>query len=174
MWIAKVFVGYQFMAQELRGVQPVELSREVGFPGDIRFDPERIILQGCYSDQLSAYRAKKIWFETLESCFLLDADHDFTVRVISDFSDSKFYLNCSFVSACGRYAFWRLTNEQAPEAQYILETAHIPHSEMHAEELLTAPDLKPLIEGNGQDDETGCFGLIARVKALIHRLKTIP
>lgn len=134
------------MRNELANSKHVELSKELSFPGDVRFDPDRITLHGRYADQLSAYRAKKIWSETLETCFLLEPDHDFNLDVKSSLTDGEFMLNCSFASACGRYAFWRLTNEQAPEAQYILETAHIPNSESQLDNLIGAPDLRPAIE----------------------------
>ena len=132
------------MQSERAGYQEVELTREIAFPGDVRFDPEKVILQGVYRDQLSAYRARKVWVETLATNFLLDAGHDYEVSVDSKMTEGMFYLNCAFTSACGRYAFWRLTNEQAPEAQYLLETAHIPNSELCADDFFSAPDLKPM------------------------------
>jgi hypothetical protein len=132
------------MQSERANQQQVELTKEIAFPGDIRFDPERVVLQGVYRDQLSAYRARKIWVETLSSNFLLDSGHDYEISVESRVKDGQFFLNCSFTSACGRYAFWRLTNEQAPEAQYLIETAHIPHSELCADDFFAAPDLKPM------------------------------
>jgi hypothetical protein len=36
-------------------------------------------------------------------------------------------VRCDFQTACGRYAFWRLTHHQAPEVQFLLETAHLPY-----------------------------------------------
>ena len=63
----------------------------------------------------------------------------FTTR--SNIEEGVFTLQCEFVSACGRYAFWRLTNNQAPEAQYLIETAHIPNAELREAEFHAASDL---------------------------------
>lgn len=110
--------------------------------GDVRFDPENVTLKGNYRDELSAYRAKQIWNEALESHFLLDFGQDFALTVTSHSEEGRFELSCDFKSACARYAFWRLTNHQAPEVQYVIETAHIPNCELRHEEFLTAPDLR--------------------------------
>ena len=61
----------------------------------------------------------------------------------------RFMLRAHFVSACARYAFWRLTNCQAPETQYIMETAHIPVCESRHDDILSVPDMQPL-NGSGQ------------------------
>lgn len=111
---------------------------------EICFDPENILLEGWYSDELSAYRAKKVWEETLAHYFLLEPEEDFVLGVTREPGAKAYRLSCSFFSACARYAFWRITNEQAPEAQYIIETAHIPKTESPGEDYLTAPDMKAL------------------------------
>lgn len=123
--------------------QDIELTREITFPGDISFDLETVTLHGSYADQLSAYRARKIWVSTLENCFLLEQGQDFVVSIRSNLTDGNFGIICSFISACARYAFWRLTNNQAPEAQYMIETAHIPDSEMRHDDYVAAPDMRP-------------------------------
>ena len=106
------------------------------------FDPDNISLYGTYTDELSAYRARKLWAETLEANFLLEESHDFTVTVSSSLQAGRFRVSCSFLTACARYAFWRLTNNQAPEAQYVIETAHIPICDSRHDEILRAPDLR--------------------------------
>ncbi len=150
------------MQLERAELQSIELTREIAFPGDVRFDPEQVILQGVYRDQLSAYRARKIWVETLSSNFLLEAGHDYEVCVESKVSEGVFFLNCNFTSACGRYAFWRLTNEQAPEAQYLIETAHIPHSELCADDFFSAPDLRPMVGRDSLTAQIGAFDDISK------------
>jgi hypothetical protein len=96
-------------------------------PG-VCFDPEEAVLEGVYTDELSAHRAKKGWAKALENTFLLTQGYDF-VASIQPFSEQKrFVLKCEFSTACGRYAFWRLTHAQAPDAQYLIETAHIPRN----------------------------------------------
>ncbi len=81
------------------------------------FDADAVTLLGKYSDELSAHRAKKKWIEVFNTYFLLDSERDYEMQVHSSLSDMSFVIHCSFTSACGRYAFWRLINHQAPEAE---------------------------------------------------------
>lgn len=129
------------MQTDLTNTQLPDLTEEISRAHSVCFDADKIRLEGKYADQLSAYRARKIWRETLLNYFLLEPEHDFTLHVDSDATTSIFTLNCDFTSACARYCFWRLTNDQTPEAQYLIETAHIPQSDSHREEFLCAPDL---------------------------------
>ncbi len=95
---------------------------------EIAFDLESVSIVGTYSDELSAHRAKKVWIEALESHFLLDDKSDYLIghqRVETE-EEITFVLKCHFISACARYAFWRITNNQAPEAEFTIETAHLP------------------------------------------------
>jgi len=107
----------------------------------VTFDADNVILRGIYSDEISAFRARKMWIETFESSFLLELNHDYKLRVKID-ENGKYTLICEFFTACARYAFWRITNNQAPEAQYIIETAHIPVCDSRQNEILHAPDLR--------------------------------
>ncbi len=108
------------------------------------FDPDDITLLGVYSDELSLFRAKSGWTKVLESNFMLEDTHDFSIEIVKDYESLRFRLACRFNTACGRYAFWRITNYQAPEAQYEIETAHIPNSSSRQLDLISAPDLLPL------------------------------
>jgi hypothetical protein len=91
------------------------------------YDAEKLILEGIYLDEVSAYRARRSWIRTFEMNFLLEEIHDFKVKVVFDREEGRYHVQCTFMSACGRYAFWRLTHHQAPEVQFTLETAHLPH-----------------------------------------------
>jgi len=91
------------------------------------YDAEKLILEGIYLDEVSAYRARRSWIKTFEMNFLLEEIHDFKVKVVFDREEGRYHVQCTFTSACGRYAFWRLTHHQAPEVQFTLETAHLPH-----------------------------------------------
>ena len=108
------------------------------------FDPEDITLLGVYADELSLFRAKQGWKRVLETNFMLEDEHDFKFTLSKDYNGLKFNLSCHFDTACGRYAFWRLTNYQAPEAQYEIETAHIPSSSSRHDDLVTALDMLPI------------------------------
>ncbi len=121
-------------------------ASEPSYSIGVCFDAEHIVLHGTYTDELSAHRARKAWAEILEYHFLLENGRDFAYRLTPDYEHMLFTLECEFLSACGRYAFWRLTNHQAPEAQYQIETAHIPESHRRQDEFLSAPDLRPLYD----------------------------
>lgn len=90
------------------------------------YDSDRLMLEGIYLDEVTAYRARKGWIEAFEVNFLLEDRVDFRVRVGRQEGGSRFCVLCEFLTACGRYAFWRLTHHQAPEVQFVLETAHLP------------------------------------------------
>lgn len=111
------------------------------------FDPEELTLIGFYKDELSSARARKIWAETLEDHFLLEPEYDFDILNSRNPEEHSFSIQCSFRTACARYAFWRLTNSQAPEAQYLIETAHIPQCESRQDDILRAPDLRSVRDG---------------------------
>lgn len=85
-------------------------------PGLI-FDADGVSLFGKFHDEMSAWRAKKRWVEVLHDYFLLEVERDYEISVVSDLDTFTFCVSCSFGSACGRYAFWRLINHQAPEAE---------------------------------------------------------
>lgn len=110
---------------------------------DVVFDLDTLTLVGRYRDQLSAYRAKRIWMRTLQDCFLLDRETDISLKVSTSNDKQHFLLVCEFQSSCARYAFWRLTNNHVPEAAYVLETAHLPESK--DQNYAGAPDLRALV-----------------------------
>jgi hypothetical protein len=124
-------------------VQMIAPMLGVEFRGEVFFDAELIMLEGRYSDELCAHRARRGWTKIFMSSFLLEREHDFELSVVACQEDECYALRCSFVSACGRYAFWRLTHGQAIEAQYQLEVAHVPEAKSNTLQLAVAPDLRP-------------------------------
>jgi len=124
--------------------QVIELTRELPISEAVHFDCEGVTLLGTYQDELSLHRAKKNWTNILESNFLLEPEYDYSLSHSSLLKEGNFALQCHFLTACGRYAFWRLTNDQAPEAQYMIETAHIPNAELRELEFSMAPDMSPI------------------------------
>jgi hypothetical protein len=126
--------------------QDIETKEDyLNSPAGVCFDPDNVTLEGVYADELSTFRARKCWVEALENHFLLEVEHDFLLLV--ERKGDEFQLRCEFLTACARYAFWRLTNNQAPEAQYIIETAHIPKGESQFERFMQAPDLCHIGDG---------------------------
>ncbi len=101
----------------------VELSR---MKSGLVFDAEGVTLIARFSDELSAYRIKKTWKEVLAGYFLLEYGRDYEMSVLSAPENNYFVLSCFFISACGRYAFWRLINDQAPEAELKLSQSPSP------------------------------------------------
>lgn len=120
------------------------LAAEAAFEG-VKFDSESAALIAQYNDELSLFRAKKVWTSVLKNSFLLENSSDYTLASESFPELGKFVLECNFNSACGRYTFWRITNSQSPEAQYLIETAHIPLCASRHEDLIKAPDMQPLM-----------------------------
>jgi len=89
---------------------------EPGKPGLI-FDADSVTLIGKFTDEFSAHRAKKQWMEALAHHFLLEKNRDYQTEIGIIEATPHYYLRCTFESACGRYAFWRLVNHQAAEAE---------------------------------------------------------
>lgn len=81
------------------------------------FDPNTVTLTGNFKDELSLFRAKRSWIDVLTSSFLLEEKRDYEISLKTDLKTKTFHIDCSFLSACGRYSFWRLINHQAPEAE---------------------------------------------------------
>lgn len=119
-------------------------------PMGVSFNSELVSLNGLYADEVSLFRAKKAWKTIFEGAFLLDFGSDFVIDHISNVERGYFALSCNFTSACGRYAFWRLINHQSPEAQYMLETAHIPSCDSRHNDFLTAPDMVEVASRNNE------------------------
>lgn len=163
------------MSADRNSLQDVDFSEEKPFFKGVCFDPDSVTLEGWYSDELAAHRAKRSWVATLGEHFLLDEEEDFICQVNQNNERRYFYLRCEFITACARYAFWRLTNSQAPEAQYLIETAHIPDAESHYSELLSAPDMRPISEGplilSGLGKELQLNeGWFSRLKKILQRM----
>lgn len=140
------------------------------------YDAEKLILEGIYLDEVSAYRARRSWIKTFEMNFLLEEIHDFKVKVVLDSEEARYHVQCTFTSACGRYAFWRLTHHQAPEVQFTLETAHLPHvSPMRFVEPTIESESDALVPptfvnvDEEEDKEERVESLVAELAALVKR-----
>ena len=146
------------------------------------YDAEKLILEGIYLDEVSAYRARRSWIKTFEMNFLLEEIHDFRVKVVFEEDERRYHVQCTFTSACGRYAFWRLTHHQAPEVQFTLETAHLPHmTTLRFEQPFIEPDMESFASPARIDDvdDGGLSGLRApvshviggKVRGCLHKLR---
>ena len=111
----------------------VDLSR---YKRGLIYDADRVTLIGKYSDELSTHRAKKNWVDLFSSYFLLEPERDYAIKVETSLTDSHYVINCTFTSACGRYAFWRLVNQQAPDAEKQLGRTIVLNGKMNSVENL--------------------------------------
>jgi hypothetical protein len=118
------------------------------------FNTTDVILEGEYFDELSAFRARNRWRQGFEASFLLEHDYDFSLLVTPCQERGTFQLRCFFSSACGRYAFWRLTHHQVPELLYLIETAHIPDGGAGLIEMGFASDIRCLDLDDASDPST--------------------
>lgn len=104
------------MSLETKTIDQLGFDLDRAKPG-LLYDADHVTLVGKFTDELSTYRARKLWTEVLNNYFLLEPDRDFELKPYCSIDDNRFALSCTFCSACGRYAFWRLINRQAPEAE---------------------------------------------------------
>jgi hypothetical protein len=88
----------------------------------VSYDADNVCLLGSFNDELTSYRTRREWVDILANYFLLEKDRDYTLEIEAKEGqeEANFQLKCVFTSACGRYAFWRLINRQAPEAERLL------------------------------------------------------
>lgn len=154
-------------------VSPEELKKPaIEIEGGLTYNPDQVTIEGLYSDELSQYRAKKTWCTILETDFLLIPDADFQFQLKHNQESNQYGIACSFTSACGRYAFWRLINEQVPEVQFLLETAHISHRYRDISSLIEGMESpapakeKPLLKSLGK----GVEDAIEQIKRLARRV----
>lgn len=89
---------------------------DIAKPGLI-FDADSVTLLGKFTNEFSAHRAKREWMGTFAHHFLLERSRDYQTEIGKIESTEFYYLRCTFESACGRYAFWRLVNHQASEVE---------------------------------------------------------
>ena len=156
--------------------QVIELTKELLGAESVLFDPHEVSLRGVYNDELSLYRAKKNWATILETNFLLEHEYDYSISRKVESDEGIYTLRCHFLTACGRYAFWRLTNDQAPEAQYLIETAHIPNAESRIDDFKGAPDMRPIYDylddsiADSKDNLSTKYSGLTKVSAVIGQL----
>jgi len=93
----------------------------------ITYDVDTIGIVGKFNDEMAAYRGRRKWVEILGNHFLLESERDYQLAITV--TEHGYSLTCELNSACGRYAFWRLINHQAPEAERKLINAGYPLSE---------------------------------------------
>ena len=83
--------------------------------GAVSFEPELNVMLTKSVDELSAYRVRKLWRCILEDYFLLEEDIDFHIQIEQFPGEAAWSIVCSFETASGRYAFWRMINNHVPE-----------------------------------------------------------
>ena len=134
--------------------------------GGLTYNADQTSIEGNYPDELSLYRAKRTWCSVLETDFLLIPNADFKFHLSNDHDNGQFLIACSFTSACGRYAFWRLINVQVPEVQFLLETAHMSHRYKDYSSLIGDLDSAP-VRGLFQSMRSAIKQAVSQIKLLI-------
>lgn len=114
----------------------IQNNQDVTSFGYVSYSSEKYIIMGEYSNELLLFRAKKFWALVLQDTFLLENITDFKFQVKKNSKLNIYNLICTFKSACGRYAFWRISNDQNPEVKYIIETAHLTSTADNYDSLL--------------------------------------
>lgn len=95
-------------------------------PKGVTYDTHTATLVGNFHDEMAAYRTRRTWAKILQEHFLLELGRDYEVSIRIDSVNGRSIVECCFTSACGRYAFWRLLNKQAPEAaEELLKVAKV-------------------------------------------------
>ena len=92
------------------------------------FNKDTHILSKSYTDEISAYRAKKTWVSLLKGC-LLDVVDDINLRVTKMEviqAGNLYTLSCKFHSHTARYTFFRMISNNMNVLVCSLEAAHIP------------------------------------------------
>lgn len=134
--------------------------------GGLTYNADQTSIEGVYPDELSLHRAKRTWCSVLETDFLLIPNADFKFNLSTDQNNGQFLIACSFTSACGRYAFWRLINEQVPEVQFLLETAHMSHRYKDYSSLIGELDSTP-VKGLFQSVRLALKQAVSQIKQLV-------
>lgn len=120
--IVSVIIGFDLSMSAPASAEAREV--EQGKPGLI-FDADSVTLLGKFTDEFSAHRAKKQWMGVFAHHFLLERSRDYDMEVGNVEGTGYYYLRSTFESACGRYAFWRLVNHQAMEAEQKLQSPNM-------------------------------------------------
>ena len=94
-------------------------ARQITPKSTLSYDTESVRLIATFGDEVTAYRARRHWMTVFAEHFMLELKKDYELKIKSVSSEglTTWQVTCSFHSACGRYAFWRLINKQAPEAE---------------------------------------------------------
>ncbi len=116
----------------------IKQNQDIKLFGSISFNPDAYTIVGKYFDEISLFRAKKFWAQAFEDVFLLEKQHDFKFSAQKSSDSNEFTLSCQFLSACGRYAFWRINNNQNPEVKYLIEVSHMPSTFQNYDEIINS------------------------------------
>ena len=127
----------------------------------LTYDTDEISIAAIFDDEMSAYRGRRAWADILSAHFLLENKRDFALAIDkSPDLEKQFRLRCEFDSACGRYAFWRLINHQATEAEdKLLKAGYPEHDEKTLINIITAGEGGPwILSSTKEGEENRSFG----------------
>ena len=77
------------------------------------------VLSSTFETEFSAFSARRLWINLFLKYFSLEKDKDYNLCVNNEHIDNTeiFELNCEFISPNGKYAFWKLLNKKAIQAE---------------------------------------------------------
>ena len=76
-------------------------------------------LSSTFDTEFTAFSVRRLWINLFQKYFSLEKDIDYNLHVNKedDGGDEKYNLNCEFTSPNGKYAFWKLINKKAIQAE---------------------------------------------------------
>ena len=76
-------------------------------------------LSSTFDSEFTAYSARRHWINLFYKYFALEKDKDYILCVDKEDTShgEKYELNCEFISPNGKYAFWKLLNKKAIQAE---------------------------------------------------------
>lgn len=83
---------------------------------ELYFNPDNCYLGKDFPNEFAAYQAKKAWTQILSHHFLIESPRDYLILISPITNFPSHILGCKFLSAVGRYSFWRLMNNQSQDA----------------------------------------------------------
>jgi len=76
-------------------------------------------LSSTFDAEFTAFSVRRMWINLFKKYFSLEKDKDYYVYVDKNTTGNNetYELNCEFTSSNGKYAFWKLLNKKAFQAE---------------------------------------------------------
>ena len=76
-------------------------------------------LSSTFDAEFTAFSVRRLWINLFQKYFSLEKDKDYNLYVNKESlgHNEMYELNCEFISPNGKYAFWKLLNKKALQAE---------------------------------------------------------